>query len=118
MSRSKKKTDVIPPLIVVGDRLRRARNAKRMSVEKLAKVSRISSRYINDMESGNFSTMPGRTYVIGFTTSICKTLGLDHGEIIQIIRSELYHSEGTTYENDPSQGIKSRSLLGWFKRKR
>lgn len=63
-----------------------------MTVEKLARITRVSSRFINDIEAGNFASLPGKAYVLGFTRTVSKELGLDESEILGIVKSELYEN--------------------------
>lgn len=90
MSEKAKRTERVAPLVSVGLSIQRARKKRRMTVDKLAKVTRISSRYINEMESGNFASIPGKVYVLGFTNTVSKELGLDEREILEVVKSELY----------------------------
>jgi len=44
------------------------------------------------VEAGDFVSLPGKTFIFGFTRTICALLDLDADEYIPIIRSELYGS--------------------------
>ncbi len=110
MPEGKKRIDVVPPLVHVGLSIQRARKKRRMTVEKLAKITRVSSRYINEIESGNFSSLPGKAYVLGFTRAVTKALGLDDAEIVAVVKSELYSSERIDSDMHPPCGVSPRSV--------
>lgn len=71
-----------------------------MSVAKLSARTAISVRFIEYIEAGEFGRIPGRTYVLGFTRSICRELDLDPEELLQVIKSEMYEGIGASLEKD------------------
>ena len=87
-------------LLAVGQRLQTARKRHKMSVAKLSARTAISVRFIEYIEAGEFGRIPGRTYVLGFTRSICRELDLDPEELLQVIKSEMYDGIGASLETD------------------
>lgn len=77
-------------LLVIGKRIQAARKKSRMSVAKLSAKTAISARFIDYIEAGEFSRLPGRSHVLGFTRSICRELALDAEEVVQAIKSAMY----------------------------
>ncbi|HPB22512.1 MAG TPA: helix-turn-helix domain-containing protein [Novosphingobium sp.] len=77
------------PLDNVGARLRRAREAKGMSLAQVAAKTRIPERLLAAIEQGNFSALPARTYAVGFSRSYAKAVGLNDLEIAEAVRGEL-----------------------------
>ncbi|MBH5323508.1 helix-turn-helix domain-containing protein [Aurantiacibacter sediminis] len=73
----------------VGPQLRAAREAKGLSIEQVAAETRISSRHIENIEAGDFSELPGRTYAIGFAKTIAKVVGLDQGDVAAMVGAEM-----------------------------
>jgi transcriptional regulator with XRE-family HTH domain len=110
MFNGRKRKETLPPLIVVGLKIQRARKKRRMSVERLAKKSRISSRYINEIECGNFTAIPGKAYVLGFTRTLSKELGLDDSEIVEIVKSEVYGNSRIDSKMDVPCSVRVRSI--------
>ena len=73
----------------VGPQLRHAREKLGLSIADIAEKTRISSRHVENIEVGNFSELPGRTYAVGFARSIAKEVGLDQGDVAAMVRAEL-----------------------------
>lgn len=81
---------VVPgPFASVGSRLRAAREGMGLSIKDLSLRTRITTRHIEALEAGDHATLPGRPYVLGFTRSIAREVGLDQAEIASAIRREL-----------------------------
>ena len=87
-------------LVAIGQRLQTARKRHKMSVAKLSARTAISVRFIEYIEAGEFGRIPGRTYVLGFTRSICRELDLAPEELLQVIKSEMYEGIGASLEKD------------------
>ena len=103
----------------VGPQLRLAREKRGLSIEDIAEATRISQRHIATIEAGDFATLPGRTYAVGFARSIAKTVGLDQEEVCAKVRAELDDmgpSDGGRYGSyepgDPARAPSAR--LVWF----
>lgn len=85
-------------LVAIGRRIQIARNKRRTTVARLSVKTAISTRFINHIEAGEFSKLPGQAYVLGFTRSICRDLELDPEEVVQVIKSEMYPNSITQFE--------------------
>jgi hypothetical protein len=77
------------PLESVGVRLMRAREAAGMSRTQLAALTRIPERHLAAIETGDFASLPARTYAVGFSRSYAKALGLDDAVVANEVRAEL-----------------------------
>ncbi len=73
----------------VGDRLRSAREARRMDLKEIADQTRIPLRHLSAIEAGDFAALPSRTYAIGFSRSFARAVGLDETSIADAVREEL-----------------------------
>lgn len=73
----------------VGDRLKAAREAKKLSLEDIADQTRIPLRHLQNLEGGDWSALPAPTYTIGFAKSYASAVGLDRTEIGEDLRSEM-----------------------------
>ena len=102
-----------------GDRLRAAREAKRLELSHIAAETRIPVRHLEAIENGAFDTLPSRTYAIGFARTYAQSVDLDSQEIAQAVREELAdghdrHSAmaGGMEPGDPAK-LPARGLA-WF----
>jgi cytoskeletal protein RodZ len=76
----------LPP---VGERLRKAREDKKLSLEDLAAQTRIPQRHLASIETGEWDSLPAPTYTIGFAKSYASAVGLDRDEIGTQLREEM-----------------------------
>ena len=98
--------DATVALLAIGRRIETARKKSRMTVAKLSAKTAISSRFIEYVEAGEFSKLPGRSHVLGFTRSICRELALDAEEIVQAVKSAMYPAPMTEFEITNAQQMK------------
>jgi cytoskeletal protein RodZ len=77
------------PTSTVGDRLRAAREKKKMALEDIASQTRIPLRHLQNLEAGNWTELPAATYTIGFAKSFASAVGLDRTEIGEDLRAEM-----------------------------
>jgi curved DNA-binding protein CbpA len=80
--------DLPPPMPVItegteytGDLLRQVREARQISLEKIADVTKIAIYYLRSLESESFEDLPAEVYVRGYLRQIAKLLGLDPAEV-------------------------------------
>jgi cytoskeletal protein RodZ len=66
-----------PEFLPVGERLKRAREARGMSLDDVATQTRIPIRHLQHIESGDWEALPATTYAIGFTRNYANAVGLD-----------------------------------------
>lgn len=85
-----------------GELLRRAREQKNLSLEDVAKKTRIPQRHLASIESGDFDALPGRTYAIGFAKSYARMVGLTEATIGSQLRSEMDEQGHTPYQPEAS----------------
>ncbi|NMN05799.1 MULTISPECIES: helix-turn-helix domain-containing protein [unclassified Novosphingobium] len=73
----------------VGATLRAAREAQGLSLKDIAARTRITARHVEALEAGDYDSLPGRPYALGFARSYAKAVGLDEAAIAQAVRTEL-----------------------------
>lgn len=73
----------------VGERLRAAREKKKLSLEDIATQTRIPLRHLENLEAGDWSKLPAPTYTIGFAKSYASAIGVDRTEIGEDLRAEM-----------------------------
>lgn len=73
----------------VGERLRAAREEKKLSLEDIAAQTRIPQRHLESIENANWDALPAPTYTIGFAKSYAAAVGIDRAEIGDQLREEM-----------------------------
>src|SRR5947199_10018331 len=77
----------VPP--TAGERLRAAREQKKLSLEDIAAQTRIPQRHLASIETAEWDNLPAPTYTIGFAKSYAAIVGLDRAEIGSQLREEM-----------------------------
>lgn len=76
-------------VVTAGQRLREAREARGVSLEEIAAQTRIPTRHLASLETGDWDKLPAATYSIGFAKNYASAVGLDRNEIGDQLRSEM-----------------------------
>ncbi len=71
----------------LGEKLKTARNEKGLSIDQISRDTNISIRYLEALESENFSIFPGEPYLIGFIKNYGAYLDLDIQKLISLYRA-------------------------------
>lgn len=72
----------------LGAYLTRVREAKGMSIEELATVTKLTVKNITLIESGDWKAFPVEAYVRGYLNSLCEKLGLESKRILDFYYME------------------------------
>ena len=72
-----------------GERLKAAREEKKLSLEDIAAQTRIPQRHLESIETADWDKLPAPTYTIGFAKSYASSVGLDRTEIGDQLREEM-----------------------------
>jgi cytoskeleton protein RodZ len=75
--------------VSLGERLRRAREAKGMSLDDVANRTRIPIRHLQNIEREEWDALPAVTYAIGFTRNYANAVGLDGATLARALREEI-----------------------------
>lgn len=75
----------------VGDELKRARIAQKLSVEVIAERLKIKSCYITALEQNDYAQFPALAYGIGFLRTYARFLGLDVQALVERFKTETMH---------------------------
>lgn len=78
----------------VGEMLRAARVAKKMSIEEVSVALRIRAAQLRVIEENNINALPGMTYAIGFVRSYANFVGLDPTEVVHKFKAEYGQETG------------------------
>jgi cytoskeleton protein RodZ len=73
----------------VGERLRAARETKKLKLEDIAAQTRIPQRHLESIENAEWDKLPAPTYTIGFAKSYAGAVGLDRSEVGDQLREEM-----------------------------
>jgi len=71
----------------VGEKLKSTRNEKGLSLDQISRETNISIRYLEALETENFSIFPGEPYVIGFLKNYGSYLDLDVQKVISLYKA-------------------------------
>jgi cytoskeletal protein RodZ len=100
----------------VGERLRVAREEKGLSLDDVARQTRIPIRHLEHIERGEWDALPAVTYSVGFARSYANAVGLDGPAIGAELREQLGGMRGPTsaapayYEPADPARVPPRSL--------
>ena len=78
----------------IGSLLRITREELGRTIADAASATNISSRFLLDMEKGEFSKLGEKVYVMGFTKTYAKYLGLCEKNISEMVKKNYSESEG------------------------
>lgn len=73
----------------IGERLRLAREAQGVSLEDIARQTRIPIRHLQHIERGEWDALPAATYSVGFARNYANAVGLDGPAIGAELREQL-----------------------------
>lgn len=76
-------------LTELGSRLKEARLSKGYSLDDLQEITKIQKRYLQAIEEGNHSIMPGAFYVRAFIKQYAEAVGLDAEQLLANYQSEV-----------------------------
>jgi cytoskeleton protein RodZ len=65
-----------------GEHLKREREMRGVSLEEVSAATRISTRFLEAIESENWDSLPGGVFNRGFIRSVARYLGLDEDSIV------------------------------------
>lgn len=66
----------------LGDRLKKERENRKLSLDQLAASTRIQKKFLLALEEGRFDALPAGVFVVGFIRSYAAALGLDSDPLI------------------------------------
>ena len=73
----------------IGAQLRRAREAKGMSLDDIAGRTRIPIRHLQNIEREEWDALPAATYAVGFTRNYANAVGLDGAAMARELRDRI-----------------------------
>jgi len=103
----------------IGEWLRRERTARMVSLESIRDETKITMRYLQALEEGEFDKLPGEPYVKGFIRLYTRAVGCDAEPILERYR-ELQEKQARQEpaKRSPSRGrafvTKLSETLQWL----
>ncbi len=82
----------------IGEKLRQAREAKKITIKEVVKETNISPLYLQALEEEKFDKFPSETYLIGFLRSYAEFLKLDVEGIVQAYKGYKIGESATPLE--------------------
>ncbi len=70
-------------MLSIGERLKRAREARKLSIKKASEATRLSTYYIEALEADDLSILPSAVQARGFLRLYADFLGLDTDELLE-----------------------------------
>ncbi|MGM9905352.1 helix-turn-helix domain-containing protein [Lactobacillus sp.] len=86
----------------IGEQLRKAREAKGLSISDIEKATKIQSRYLEAIENNEFDKLPGDFYVRAFIRQYAQIVGLDGKELLSQYQGEVAN-EVTNEVSQPAE---------------
>jgi cytoskeletal protein RodZ len=83
-------------MIKSGEKLQQARLEKGLSLEDVAKSTKIKTEFLSDIETGQYQKLPSAAYASGFVRNYARFLNLPDEEILALFRREF--DEGKAYK--------------------
>lgn len=72
----------------LGPTLKRAREARRLTLEDVAATTRISLRYLTAIENSRFDAFVGMVYALGFVRAYARMVGMSETWAADTLRAE------------------------------
>jgi cytoskeleton protein RodZ len=88
-----------------GERLKREREMREVSLDELTKATRISQRFLEALENEDWKKLPGGVFGRGFVRTIAGYLGLDEESLLSeydLARGDVSHGSSRPEERIPS----------------
>lgn len=80
-------------MIKVGQRLYETRMEKGLSLEEVAKATKIRQSFLSAIEKGEYNKLPSSAYIQGFVKNYASYLGLPQKETVALLRREFNEKE-------------------------
>lgn len=99
----------------LGALLRKARMENGLTLDDIQEITKIRKRYLEALESGDYSVLPGSFYVRAFVKNYSEAVGLDADEVLRLYQHEIPapaisdQTEQSVSRPRPPRRVRSRS---------
>ena len=76
------KEPLVGEVELIGARLNQARMTANLALQDIADRTKISLRFLAAIENDDFSALPGRVYIFGFTRAFARAVGIDEESLV------------------------------------
>jgi cytoskeletal protein RodZ len=91
----------------LGSYIKQEREKKNMSLEELHEETKIRQLYLEAIENGEFSTLPGEVYLKGFLRTIARELSLEYGQLLELYSQDIgVEFEENDYNEKTNKALK------------
>ncbi len=94
----------------IGELLKAEREKFQVSLEELAKRSKIRKKYLEALEKNDFIDLPGATFVKGYIKTYARIFAFDHRPLLAILRRD--YKESSKGKLVPQEFILPKSKQG------
>jgi len=94
--------------LTLGEKMKRARNEKRITLSEISKNTKIQMEYLESLESGDYKTLPADVYVRGFIKSFAEYVGINDEYLIKSFNKE--KSIQKNIQGNEKKELKSKSV--------
>ena len=100
-------------MATVGEQLKAAREAQRLTVTQVADMTKIRSDHIRAIDQGNYDVFSAPVYIRGFVRTYATTLKLDPAVILAQLNAELAESGAQTLPTfqPPASGLVDSAMF-------
>lgn len=75
-------------MVKLGDRLQQERKRQNLTIEEVAKATKIRPQFLEAIEKGDYQRLPSSAYAQGFVKNYVDYLGLPEKELLALFRRE------------------------------
>ena len=83
------KEPLVAEMELIGARLNQARLMANLALQDIADRTKVSLRFLSAIENDDFSALPGRVYIFGFTKAFARAVGLDEESMVAALREKM-----------------------------
>ena len=83
------KEPLVGEMELIGARLNHARLMANLALQDIADSTKISLRFLAAIENDDFSALPGRVYIFGFTRAFARAVGIDEESLIAALQEKM-----------------------------
>ena len=80
-------------MVKLGDRLKEERKKQNLTIEQIARATKIRPQFLEAIEKGDYKKLPSSAYAQGFVKNYINYLGLPEKELLALFRREFKEEE-------------------------
>jgi cytoskeletal protein RodZ len=100
----------IQTIQTVGARLQAERRKQKLDIEDVEEATKVRSKYLKAIESGNWNEFPSKIYVYGFVKRYAEFLGLDSEKVNEDFKAE-FGTNRVNIFSKKNEGLSDRIVI-------